>query len=287
MGTRLEMIFPGLEEETADEVFLKLKERISDIENTLSIYRSESEFSLMNFQAYHTRFKLNQTTFSLLQDLLRYNKLTLGYFDPTLGIIKSDVYGHDAGKVSDLIKFRMEERLELIPEESSIKYKSALVKFDSGAFGKGYALESLKMILLSYKIENAFISFGDSSVMTIGKHPAGSCWKIGIRDLVKDDQNAWIFELNDGSVSTSGNTIHNSIKKNSGHLVNPLSGESVTLTGEVSVMGESAMITEILSTALFIAGRDKRTEILKNFSQYKAIELVYNEDKKITETKEI
>jgi thiamine biosynthesis lipoprotein len=287
MGTRLEMVLPGLDEEIADELFLKVKEKITGAENTLSIYRRDSEFARMNASAAENNFRLKPSTFKLIKDLVDYNTLTLGYFDPTLGVTKSDVFGSYSGDISTLIKIRMKDRLELSAEDHSIKYISPLVKFDSGAFGKGYALESLKMILLSYNIKNAFISFGDSSVMTLGKHPAGNCWKIGIRDLVNDDENAWVFELNEGSVSSSGNTNYNRVKLEAGHLVNPLNGHKSGKKGVVSVMGESAMIAEILSTALFIADSEKRTEIVHNFSQYKAIELVYNEDENYTEVKEI
>ncbi|MGC9341462.1 MAG: FAD:protein FMN transferase [Bacteroidales bacterium] len=283
MGTRLEMVFPGLHEEMADAAFQKIRKTLNDEENVLSIYLENSEFALMNANAADAPFSLKPDTFKLIQELLKYNKDTFGCFDPVLGITKSEVYNHPGEDISNLLEIKMEDRFELDADELSIKFNSPFVKFDSGAFGKGYALESIKKILLSFKIRDAFISFGDSSVMTLGKHPAGDHWKVGIRDFVDEEKNAWVFELNNGSVSTSGNTTWNQMKTEKGHLVDPLSGKKKQDKSVVSVMGDSAMVTEIISTALFVAGKDKRKLILERFPQYTAVELVYNEDKLTTE----
>ena len=79
----------------------------------------------------------------------------------------------------------------------------------------------MKKILLKSKIFNAFISFGESSVLALGKHPYGDFWRVGIKDLFHDRKNAYVFDLLDGSVSTSGNSPNNEGKYPDGHVIDP------------------------------------------------------------------
>lgn len=277
MGTRLEMVLPEAGNETANQMFEVVREKLNEHEKMLSIYIEDSEFSRINQNAPIGPWKTSEECFNLISSLMKYSKLTRGYFDPGLGLMKKELFDNDNEEVQVIHKTDIRERIELNHDNRTIAFKAAGIKLDSGAFGKGYALDSLKKVLLSYNIKNAFISFGDSSVMTLGKHPAGDCWKIGIRDLVDERSNAWTFEINDGCVSTSGNTVNNRSKTEEGHIFNPDTGKFEDRRAVVSVRGTSALETEILSTALFVANNEERKEIMNNFPQYEAVELVYSE----------
>ncbi len=276
MGTRLEMVLPEVGNELADQIFELIRESLNEHEKMLSVYLEDSEFSRINQHAPFGPWKTSRQCFDLISSLMKYHKLTIGYFDPTLGMMKKDFFDSEDENILVFPKTDIQERLQLDYENQTISFKVTGIKLDSGAFGKGYALDSLKNLLLSYKIKNGFISFGDSSVMTLGKHPAGEFWKIGIRDLADDRSNAWTFEINDGCVSTSGNTLNNRSKTEEGHIFNPNTGEFEDRRAVISVMGSSALEAEILSTALFVAKPEERGEIMKNFPQYKAVELVYS-----------
>ncbi len=287
MGTRLEMVLPGVDNEIADKIFEVIREDIDRHEKMLSIYIEDSEFSGINQNAGNAPHKVSSECFKLITSLITYHKLTNGCFDPTLGFVKNDLFEPEDEEIQLITKIDIHNRIGLDFDNHTVSFRIPGIKLDSGAFGKGYALDSLKKILLSYKINNAFISFGDSSVMTIGKHPAGEFWKIGIRDLADERSNAWIFEMNDGSVSTSGNTINNRRKNMGGHIFNPQNSSFEERQAVVSVKGPSAFETEILSTALFVANRDYRKEIMNNFPQYKAVELVYSVEENKTLVSEI
>ena len=276
MGTRLELVLPEVGNEIADKIFEVVREILYEQERMLSVYIEDSEFSRINQNAQIGPWKVSEKCFDLISSLMKYYKLTRGWFDPTLGSINKDLFDSDDENIKVLPKTDIQERVELDYGDRTIAFKGTGIKLDSGAFGKGYALDSLKKVLLSYKIQNAFISFGDSSVMTLGKHPAGEFWKIGIRDLVDERSNAWTFELNDGCVSTSGNTLNNRSKTEEGHIINPYTGKFEDRRAVVSVKGPSALEAEILSTALFVAKDEERRGIMINFPQYLAVELVYS-----------
>lgn len=282
MGTRLELVLPEVENETADQIFEVVRERLNEQEKMLSIYIEDSEFSRINKNAPMGSWKTSEECFDLVSSLIKYYKLTRGCFDPTLGFIKKDLFDSDDENIQVLSKTDIQEKVELDYTDRTIAFKAPGIKLDSGAFGKGYALDSLKKVLLTFKIKNAFISFGDSSVMTLGKHPAGEFWKIGIRDLVDERSNAWTFEINDGCVSTSGNTLNNRSKTEEGHIFNPNTGKFEDRRAVISVKGPAALEVEILSTALFVASHEERTKIMNNFPHYKAVELAYSTEENKT-----
>jgi len=64
---------------------------------------------------------------------------------------------------------------------------------------------------------------------------------------------------------------------NKGHILNPLNGEFQTASKTVSVAATSPMDAEVLSTALFIATGNDKSEILSRFTLSEAIEISYNQ----------
>lgn len=287
MGTRMELVLPDVEDDLADKIIIDLRSKIQQDESILSIYQQDSVFSNINQHSASKPWKVSSEVFQLFEKLLHYHQLTLGYFDISLGILKKDLFNTDIDILPELLKKEITERIVMDKRNSMIRLSGPHIKIDSGAFGKGYALDSVKKILISYKINNAFISFGDSSIATLGSHPAGDHWKIGIRDLINDQENAYVFKLNNGAVSTSGNTRQNKNKADNGHIINPRTGKLIDLFSVVSVKGPESLEAEILSTALFVAKKEDRKTILDNFPHYKAVELVYSKDDNFTKILEL
>ena len=137
------------------------------------------------------------------------------------------------------------------------------VQLDLGALAKGYASDKAAEILRENGIEHALINLG-GSIMTIGGNPNGSPWKIGIRNPFSLDENIGVLEVTDKAVVTSGsyerfftaedgNTYH--------HIIDPATGcpaESGLVS--VTVIGDSGIMCDALSTALFVMGAEKAAE---------------------------
>jgi thiamine biosynthesis lipoprotein len=287
MGTRMEIVLPGADDDFADQVFYKIKQQLEEDEKMLSLYREDSEFSRINSNAAKAFCPVDEKCYQLLGQLLYFMQQTHGCFDPLLGLLKRQGPNIDQKINNELFGSDPTERMQLRLRDMSVMFSSPSVMIDSGGFGKGYALDNIKKLLKTFKIKNAFISFGDSSVLTLGNHPAGNCWKVGIRDLLDDSKNAWVFDLHEGSVSTSGNSFQNRSKSGQGHIFNPMTREYNLTISVVSVEGPGAMEAEILSTALFVADSHLKSEILDKFPQYKAVELVLSVSETETVVKEL
>ena len=58
-----------------------------------------------------------------------------------------------------------------------------------------------------------------------------------------------------------------------GHIIDPATGNTLEKEGLVAVTGPSAMVTEVLSTALWVAPADRRGDMLAAFDGYRACEV--------------
>ncbi len=268
MGTRLDILMPGTDDEPADQICKEIRIEMDRLEKMLSIYRNDSLFSFLNENAARSNCPVDQEVFDLFSQLAGFHHLTLGYFDITMGTGIDHSREVKEGQVPD-------QGIVLDVANCTVGFNSPRINIDSGAFGKGLALNSIKKILGQSKIYNAFVSFGESSVLTLGHHPYGDHWKVGIKDMFRTDRNVFVFDINDGSVSSSGNSLNNETKYPEGHIVNPYSGNKVEGYQLVCVAGPDAMEAEVLSTALILAGDDERAVILGNFSGYTAVKISY------------
>jgi thiamine biosynthesis lipoprotein ApbE len=57
------------------------------------------------------------------------------------------------------------------------------------------------------------------------------------------------------------------------HIINPHTGGTVAGEELILVEGRSALVAEVLSTALYAAPRAERAEIMKSYGGYRATEL--------------
>ncbi len=278
MGTRMDIILMGISDEQGDLVFSQIKNELERLDNILSIHNKASVFSDLNENACKREISIQTELSELLKSLIDSNEKTLGLFDFTLG------YQTELDEIEkEYLDIPFKERVTLNMESNTILFNTPLMKLDSGGFGKGYALDKIKIILKNNKINDAFISFGGSSVLGAGTHSAGDHWPVGIQDFTNNKQNMHVIKLKDQCLSSSGNTANNISKHDKGHIIDPKTGDIHSRLELVSVYGESAFIAEILSTALFIANDKESLEILNNFRAYKAVRFLFdNKSGKVT-----
>ncbi len=136
------------------------------------------------------------------------------------------------------------------------------VMLDLGAVAKGYASDKAAEIMRENDVTSALINLG-GNITAIGSNPDKSPWRIGVRDPFSAD-NIGVINVTDKSVVTSGSyercftgedgrTYH--------HIIDPESGcpaESGLVS--VTVVGDSGLMCDALSTALFVMGEEKALE---------------------------
>jgi FAD:protein FMN transferase len=125
---------------------------------------------------------------------------------------------------------------------------------DLGGFGKGVALDHIAARLRRHACTSAFLNFGESSLLAIGRPPRGR-WTIVLRHPLGGFAAA--FPLRDRACSTSATVerLRSAGKRHARPVVDPRTGELVETLAQVTVLARSAAVAEAASTAMLVQGR--------------------------------
>lgn len=259
MGTRCHVVLPDMEDRRGEQIVSVLREEINRVETTLSRFIPYSEIAIINKEGRNQPIEVSEEIFNVLKTCQSYSLKTEGAFDITLRKLldywKTKDSNADADKsLYDILDQTGMKFLILDDEAQTVHLTNDSIEIDLGGFGKGYALHKLGEFLDDFAVKDVFISFGESSVITRGHHPAGPHWKIGVNNHVMPGESIHEFEVNEGSVSTSGNFYLDNHGKlqNHRHVINPFTGYPVKDLVTVSVCAASPIVAEILSTAYLV-----------------------------------
>lgn len=237
MNTRFVMLIPGLSKEDGEKLAGGAEQIVENWEQCLSAFRPGAELQKINADASQQPLVLSETMGRVLSICSLYNQKTGGLFDPAVNQSK--------GQWQDVIHDR---------DQGKISFARSGLKLDMGAIGKGFALEDVVVYLKKAGVSDALISFGESSIAGMGKHPHGEGWLVGTQEG---------FLLRDEYLSVSGLQENKGEgKRSAAHIYHPLKQELIRATRSVMVKCSSAVEAEVLSTCAYMAD-DKEFEQLK------------------------
>lgn len=253
----------------------EVKAELLRLENALSRFIPDSEVSKINQNSGKGYVNISSETFEILSCAIQLSQISQGLFDISVGpLIELWDYKHSfhvpEGKrirhVLSLVDFR---DLMLNPGEKAASLRRPGQSIDLGGIGKGYAGDCCIKILQKYGVVSAFINIG-GNVSTLGNKPDGSSWSVGIRHPRYDGCLIGAVRVTGKAVVTSGDYERyfiDSEGKRWHHILDPTTGypaESGLIS--VTVIADSAMTADALSTAIFVAGIDKGLGYLAQFS---------------------
>lgn len=285
MATRFYLLFPDVDDGTGDELYQRIKDEVNRIESKLSRFIPESDISKLNKKAFQKPVETDEECFEILKACKYGWELTNGTFDITLRPLmdywkENDGEAESAEKLDEIRNKIGMEHVELDEESKTVRFTSNFVELDLGGFGKGYALEKVKQLVESSSVNDAFISFGESSILAMGNHPAGGSWRVGINDYMNPGSSIHEFEVDNASVSTSSSFylddegelhIHD-------HVIEPQTGRMHNHCTAASVLAESPVLAEILSTACLLMPEEKIREMLEKYEEITVIKIDYEQE---------
>lgn len=245
MHTVLETVLTGVGESEARRLSEEVEGLVRTLDGTLNRHDDGSLFAKINASQGREAVTLDEETFVILQLCEVFRQSTGGYFD-----------------IAALSERRTIPAYRLDPATRSVTLAGEGVVLDAGGFGKGYALDRVKKLLADAGVVNALVNFGDSSVTALGTHPFGDCWPVAAT------AGGDTFRLKGASLSFSGLR-----PDGQAHIVDPNSRRMVSEGGIIAVEGRSALVCEILSTALYAAPREARQGIAAEFEGYRYTEI--------------
>lgn len=248
----------------------------ANIEDWLSRYRPESDLSKVNQNGWQEAVKVCPSLFQLLQQALKFYDQTEGAFDIASGSLmelwrrcRSENRIPDESERESVVQASGSSFVELNEETSSVKLNSDSVQLDPGAIGKGFALDEARrwMNILPDTPQDFMIHGGHSSLIAVGAHDDLGGWPVGIGNPLLTQKRLGTLLLKDRSMSTSGSNIQffRHEGKRYGHILDPRTGRPVQESLSVTVVAESAMLADVLSTAFYVLGPSNSLKILDRF----------------------
>ena len=262
---------------TGDDINSKLTSVLTDVEtNLLSWTNEDSQIYKVNASDGKDT-EISGELSGYLERILKISRDSDGAFDPTIGklIRLWDIGGEDQripgeDEIRNVLKDSGYEKVSLAGNNISMDEGCSL---DLGAAGKGIGCDSVLEYLKSQKdVTAALMNLGGSSVMTYGSKPDGSSWNVAVTDprAENDDEYLGVVALNGTEfLSTSGDYekyfIEDGVRYH--HIMDPSTGYPAKsgVTG-VTVVCDTGLEADALSTACFVLGVEKGSELLKKYS---------------------
>ncbi len=258
MGTEATLQMYSADRDTALrqlEVFIRI---VEETEDELSTWQTSSELSKVNALPLHVPAPVSDRMCRLLATLRFWSRKTEGAFDPAVGTLVDvwDLRGQGRKpSPAEISRALSNSGIHRINLAECVVERTADVKFDAGAFGKGVAL---RRILAESKTIGAgpwLINFGGQIVIS-GLPPDQVSWDV---ELAAPDRRLGYrgqVRLQKGSIATSGSFLRDRWVEEVrvGHILDPRSGQPAEFVGSVTVWDEDPLAADILSTALFVMG---------------------------------
>ena len=222
--------------------------------------------------------EVSDDTVAILQCAKRISELSDGAFDVTIAPV-STLWDFTSGsavlpgeetitKAAELVDYT-----KITIEGNRVTLPSGMM-IDLGGIAKGYIADRIKAFLEKRGVRHAILSFG-GNVVAIGNKPDGSQWTVGIQDIDKGIGTSMLkTRISGGSVVTSG--IYERGFDLDGvryhHLLSPETGWPVqNELASVTIISESSMEGDALSTAAFVLGQEKGLALIEGMKDVEAV----------------
>lgn len=265
MGTAITVVAYGHDRFKLQAGVTSALEEARRIEELLSNYRPQSEWSEMNRLAAERPFPVSKELFDLLTVCLRYSESSEGAFDISVGPLMK-IWGFYKG--SGRFPHRAEIRgalantgyrnIELNAGSRTVHFRRNGVELDPGGIGKGYAVDRMAEILRQSDIRSGLITAGSSSIYAIGVPPTDSRgWHVALRDPLDSRKSVQDVYLKDQSMSTSGNyeKFFRADGKIWSHIMDPRTGYPAQGMYSVSLITPKCIDSEAWTKPYYINGR--------------------------------
>ncbi|MDO8789063.1 MAG: FAD:protein FMN transferase [Sulfuritalea sp.] len=241
------------------------------LEAIFSIYRGDSAISLLNRQG-----KLEQAPIDLINMLERalfLAKISDGAYDPTVQPLwnlysshftaaNSDPAGPSAKDIDKALTLVDWRQVEVDHASNRIAFARPGMGLTLNSGAQGYITDRVAEQLRAHGFDRMLVDMGEPRVFSA--KPDGSAWRIGIANPADRTQTITSLDVVDKCISTSGG--YGTILDKAGrftHIFDTRTGGTAPAMFSVSVVADSGIAADGLSTAMLMVPVDKRQTVLK------------------------
>jgi thiamine biosynthesis lipoprotein len=261
----------------ARATILKVRREIVRFERIFSLYRIDSEISRLNEAG--RLIKPSPELSELVEESQRLGELSGGAFDISVQPlwrlyeahfwsrtkIQQDIVARARNVAHALVDFR---RIE--GGSAAIGFSRAGMAITLNSVAQGYITDAIADMLRNEGFESAVVDLGE--YRTIGHHPDGRPWRLGIRNGRTTGSVDRVVDLDDMALAVSGG--YGTTFEPSGrfhHIFDPHTGASANSLVQVAVIGPTATAANGLSTAICVTGEALAPTLLAAYPQMRAI----------------
>ncbi|MBQ8236680.1 MAG: FAD:protein FMN transferase [Oscillospiraceae bacterium] len=244
--------------------------RIRELESKLSVTMDGSEIHTVNSAG---TAPLSGDTADLLTRALALCASTGGTLDISIYPVVS-AWGFTTGE------YRIPEKAELETLLGRVNYSAIVLEegvvsvpegmqIDLGSVAKGYTGDIISTLLKENGVTSALLNLG-GNVQAVGNKPDGMPWRVAVQHPTEDGY-LGVLSISDEAAITSGG-YERYFTGDDGqtywHIIDPATGAPVD-SGLISVtiVGDSGLICDGLSTALFVMGLEKAAQYWRNAAE--------------------
>ena len=284
MGTTYEVKINSPNFIDVGELKLKIDSYLLDINMIFSTYIDSSEISIINKSLDDTIIVSDEFNYVALEALY-WSEVSNGLYDPTVYPLV-DLWGFTSNTKKNPPKDEIIQNVlknvsyKDISIDSNILKKKKNTFFDLSSLAKGYAVDSIALMLLDEGYNDFMINIG-GELLCIGNNN-NKDWLIGI---AHPNENGLFLKtiVNDLSIATSGTynnyTEYNGIEYS--HIINPISGYPIiNSVVSATVLSESCMVSDAIATMLMVLPYQVGIDIINNTSNTECL-ILLKEDNKI------
>jgi len=276
MGTEVRVRFFLKDEVKAEAAKQAVITEMHRIDNNMSPFKSDSLLSRVNRDAATSAVTITSELFKVIENALNISKLTHGAFDISFSSIG---YLYDYRKGLKPSNTQLQSKLNLIDyrsiilnkKQSSIFFKHKGMKIDLGGIAKGLSVDNCIAILKSFGVKDASVTAGGDTY-ALGDN-AGKMWNVGIQHPRHKKEVLSILPLANTAISTSGDYERFFIEdgKRYHHIINPKTGKSASEVQSVTILANTSVYADALSTSVFILGVTDGLKLAESLNNVSAI----------------
>jgi len=276
MGTEVTVYLWHDDNVTGQDAVNAVFKEVERIDKLMSTYIEDSEISAINREAAEKPVAVSDELFTLILRSLDISVLTRGAFDITYDSIGQhydfrEGLRPDEGTISEELP-RIDYRfVEPNRADGTIRFTEPGVRINLGGIAKGYAVERGIDILKEFGVAHARVTAGGDSRLLGDRR--GQPWMVGVQNPRDRTRVAVTMPLENEAISTSGDyeRFFEEDGERYHHIIEPATGQPAGEVRSTTIIGPDAVLTDALSTSVFVMGVDQGLRLLATLPDYEGI----------------
>jgi thiamine biosynthesis lipoprotein len=254
-------------------------EELKRLEAIFSVYRADSIISRLNREGVLENAPTDFIT--MLTRALSLARISEGVYDPTVQPLWQTYFRHftannpdPAGPSTSVLTAALAlvdwRAVEVDAGRNRVSFARTGMGLTLNSGAQGYITDRVTDVLRSHGFDRMLVDMGEPRALSA--KPDGSAWRIGIANPANPGSTITTLEVVDKCVSTSGGygTLFDAAGTIT-HLMNTRTGRTAPAMLGVSVVADTGIAADGLSTAMLMAPVERRQFILREAGGQKAI----------------